>query len=121
MLRLRMSTKSRNYAYLAAGLCIGLCLGTVRGVFADKPAANPAAVPWEDARTFAAVIERVKHDYVEKLDDHALLQAATRGMVSSLDPYSEYLGRDDYQEIRISSSGEYTGVGIEVAMQDALV
>jgi carboxyl-terminal processing protease len=116
-----MSTKSRNYAYLAAGLCIGLCLGTVRGVFADKPAANPAAVPWEDARTFAAVIERVKHDYVEKLDDHALLQAATRGMVSSLDPYSEYLGRDDYDELKISSAGEYSGVGIELAIEEEQV
>ena len=116
-----MSTNPRNFACLAAGLCIGLCLGTVRGVFADKPVANPASLPWEDARTFAAVIERVKHDYVEKLDDHALLQAATRGMVSSLDPYSEYLGRDDYDELQISSAGEYSGVGIELAIEDEQV
>jgi carboxyl-terminal processing protease len=113
--------KSRNIAYLAAGLCIGLGLGAARGVLADKQATNPAAMPWEDARTFAAVIERVKHDYVEKVDDHTLLQAATRGMVSSLDPYSAYLDRDDYDEIRISSSGEYSGVGIEVAMEDEQV
>ena len=116
-----MSTKSRNFAYLAAGLCIGLGLGTARGVFAEKPAANATSMPWEDARTFAAVIERVKHDYVEKLDDHALLQAATRGMVSSLDPYSAYLDRDDYDEIKISSAGEYSGVGIEIAMEDEQV
>jgi carboxyl-terminal processing protease len=116
-----MSTKSRNFAYLAAGLCIGLGLGQVRGVYADKSAAAAPPVPWEDARTFAAVIERIKHDYVEKLDDHALLQAATHGMVSSLDPYSAYLDRDDYDEIKISSAGEYSGVGIEVAMDDEQV
>ena len=116
-----MSTNPRNFTYLAAGLCIGLSLGAVRGVFADKPLASPASVPWEDARTFAAVIERVKHDYVEKLDDHTLLQAATRGMVSSLDPYSAYLDRDDYDELKISSAGEYLGVGIEVAMEDEQV
>jgi carboxyl-terminal processing protease len=116
-----MSTKTRSFAYLAAGLCIGLGLGQVRGVYADKQAAVAPAVPWEDAHTFAAVLERIKHDYVEQLDDHALLQAATRGMVSSLDPYSAYLDRDDYDEIKISSAGEYSGVGIEVAMEDEQV
>ena len=116
-----MSTKTRSFAYLAAGLCIGLGLGQVRGVYADKQAAVAPPVPWEDAHTFAAVLERIKHDYVEQLDDHALLQAATRGMVSSLDPYSAYLDRDDYDEIKISSAGEYSGVGIEVAMEDEQV
>jgi carboxyl-terminal processing protease len=116
-----MSTKTRSFAYLAAGLCIGLALGQVRGVYADKQAAVAPPVPWEDAHTFAAVLERIKHDYVEQLDDHALLQAATRGMVSSLDPYSAYLDRDDYDEIKISSAGEYSGVGIEVAMEDEQV
>ncbi len=116
-----MSTKTRSFAYLAAGLCIGLGLGQVRGVYADKQAAVAPPVPWEDAHTFAAVLERIKHDYVEQLDDHALLQAATRGMVSSLDSYSAYLDRDDYDEIKISSAGEYSGVGIEVAMEDEQV
>jgi carboxyl-terminal processing protease len=121
MLRHRMSTKTRNLAYLAAGLCIGLALGSARGVFADKPASTAPPMPWEDARTFATVIERIKHDYVEKLDDHALLQAAIHGMVSSIDPYSAYLDRDEYDEIKISSAGEYSGVGIEVAMEDEQV
>ena len=42
----------------------------------------------------AAVLERVKHDYVNPVDDHQLLQAAIRGMVASLDPYSAYLDGD---------------------------
>ena len=119
MLTVTMTPKFRNAGYLAVGLCLGLGLGLAHGVLADRaPAAASAPIPWEDARTLAAVIERVKHDYVEKVDDHVLLQAAVRGMVASLDPYSAYLGRDDYDEIRISSSGEYSGVGIEVALQD---
>jgi carboxyl-terminal processing protease len=66
----------------------------------------------------AEVLERVKHDYVNPMDDHHLLQAAIRGMVSSLDPYSAYLDGEEYDEIKISSSGEYSGVGIEVSMED---
>jgi len=117
-----MSPKIRNCSYLAAGVCLGLGLGLTHGVLADRSAAVAgAAIPWEDARTLATVMERLKHDYVEKLDDHVLLQAAVRGMVSSLDPYSAYLDRDEYDEIRISSSGEYSGVGIEVALEDEQV
>ena len=117
-----MSPKLRNCSYLAAGLCLGLGLGLAHGVRADRSPAPPGTpIPWEDARTLAGVIERVKHDYVEKVDDHVLLQAAVRGMVSSLDPYSAYLDRDEYDEIRISSSGEYSGVGIEVSLEDAQV
>ncbi len=42
-------------------------------------------------------------------------------MVSSLDPYSAYLDGDEYDDIKISSSGEYSGVGIEVSMEDGQV
>lgn len=84
---------------------------------ADKPAAR-TDLPWQDARILAEVLERVKHDYVNYVDDHQLLQAAIRGMVSSLDPYSAYLDADEYDEVKISSSGQYSGVGIEVSMDD---
>ena len=69
----------------------------------------------------AAVLERVKHDYVNPVDDHQLLQAAIRGMVASLDPYSAYLDGDEYDEIKISSSGRYSGVGIELSIEDEQV
>jgi len=55
---------------------------------------------------------------VNPVDDHQLLQAAIRGMVSSLDPYSAYLDGDEYDEVKISSSGQYSGIGIEVSMED---
>jgi carboxyl-terminal processing protease len=55
------------------------------------------------------------------VDDHQLLQAAIRGMVSSLDPYSAYLDGDEYDEVKISSSGRYSGVGIELSIEDEQV
>src|SRR5271168_80334 len=112
-----MITKSRKIALLCLGAA-GIALGLSGAVLADKPAANGADLPWADARTLAEVLERVKHDYVNPVDDHQLLQAAIRGMVSSLDPYSAYLDGDEYDEVKISSSGQYSGVGIEVSMED---
>jgi carboxyl-terminal processing protease len=114
-----MITKSRNVSILCVGIAIGASFGLASGVLADKPAAPVKDdLPWQDARMLADVLERVKHDYVNPVDDHQLLQAAIRGMVSSLDPYSAYLDGDEYDEVKISSSGQYSGVGIEVSMED---
>jgi len=115
-----MRNKSGNALLLAVGIAIGLSLGLTHGVLADKPAAG-ADLPWQDARMLAAVLERVKHDYVNPVDDHQLLQAAIRGMVASLDPYSAYLDGDEYDEVKISSSGRYSGVGIELSIEDEQV
>src|ERR1700728_1527288 len=116
-----MRNKSGNALLLAVGIAIGLSLGLAHGVLADKPAAPGADLPWQDARMLAAVLERVKHDYVNPVDDHQLLQAAIRGMVASLDPYSAYLDGDEYDEVKISSSGRYFGVGIELSIEDEQV
>jgi carboxyl-terminal processing protease len=113
-----MRNKSGNALLLAIGIAIGLSLGLSHGVLADKPAALGADLPWQDAHMLAAVLERVKHDYVNPVDDHQLLQAAIRGMVASLDPYSAYLDGDEYDEVKISSSGRYSGVGIELSIED---
>jgi carboxyl-terminal processing protease len=113
-----MITKFRNVLLLGVGFGVGLSLGLASGVLADKPSAPETDLPWQDARMLADVLERVKHDYVNPVDDHQLLQAAIRGMVSSLDPYSAYLDGDEYDEVKISSSGQYSGVGIEVSMED---
>jgi carboxyl-terminal processing protease len=116
-----MIKKPGNFLLLAVGIGIGLSLGLARGVMADKPAALGADLPWADARMLAEVLERVKHDYVNPVDDHQLLQAAIRGMVSSLDPYSAYLDGEAYDEVKISSSGRYSGVGIEISIEDEQV
>jgi carboxyl-terminal processing protease len=114
-----MGTKTRNVLLMGAGLVVLLSLGSSRGVLADKAAAPLGAdLPWQDARVLAEVLERVKHEYVNPVDDHELLQAAIRGMVSSLDPYSAYLDGEEYDEVKISSSGQYSGVGIEVSLED---
>jgi carboxyl-terminal processing protease len=88
------------------------------GTPAPPAPAAAQGVPWADARMLAEVLERVEQDYVNPVDDHQLLQAAIRGMVSSLDPYSAFLDNEEYDEIKISSSGQYSGVGIEVSLED---
>ncbi len=116
-----MLTKPRIAALLALCISAGLAPGAAREAPADPPAGPADRVPWADARLLAEVLERVEREYVEPVDDHQLLQAAIRGMVSSLDPYSAYLDGEEYDDIKISSSGEYSGVGIEVSLEDGQV
>ena len=125
MLRPLMFRKTPFVLLLTVAISVGLSSGLARGVRAaeagvpaDEPGAKPTDIPWQDARLLAEVLERVEREYVNPVDDHQLLQAAIRGMVSSLDPYSAYLDGEEYDEIKISSSGQYSGVGIEVSMED---
>src|SRR6204780_1603490 len=113
-----MSTKWRNATLVGAGIVIGFSLSLARGVLADKPAVLGQNVPWQDAQLLAEVMSQVEREYVDPVDDHRLLQAAVRGMVSSLDPYSAYLDGEEYDDIKISASGEYSGVGIEIWIED---
>src|SRR5690606_19581705 len=107
---------------LAVGVMLGLGLSLGGQVSAERAAPQPQPpLPWRDARLFAEVLERVRQEYVDDVSDQALIEAAIRGMVSDLDPHSAYLGPAEFDEIRISTSGEYSGVGIEVALENGAV
>jgi len=116
-----MSLKVRGFLAVGIGIVLGISLSLGSAVLADKEATDQAALPWNEARLLAEVLERVKRDYVEGVDDQQLIEAAIRGMVSGLDPHSAYLDADEYDDIRISTSGRYSGVGIEVSVNDGRV
>lgn len=83
------------------------------------PANQP--LPLEELRTFTEIFERIKTAYVEPVDDSVLLENAIRGMLSGLDPHSNYLDPREFRELRVNTSGEFGGLGIEVGMEDGLI
>ena len=91
------------------------------GLIGSRAAPDKEELAWEQARLFAEVLERVKRDYVEPIDDAELLESAIRGMVGDLDAHSQYLDASEYRDIRISTTGSYTGIGIEVDEVDGKV
>lgn len=113
-----MSLKIRGILVLVIGTVMGLSLSLGGGVIAGRDAPEPSDLTYEQARLIAEVMERVKSDYVEPIDDGALLESAIRGMVSELDTHSQYLDAREYQDILISTSGIYSGVGLEVSTAD---
>ncbi len=115
-----MSLKIRGLLAVSIGVILGLSLGVGSGVLADREIRDDS-LPWEEARLLAEVLERVKRDYVENVDDAELIEAAIRGMVADLDSHSAFLDPEEYEEIRISTTGNYSGVGLEVSADDGRV
>jgi carboxyl-terminal processing protease len=116
-----MSLKVRAVLVVVIGLVLGLSLSIGGGLLGNGKAPSKEELAWEQARLFAEVLERVKRDYVEPLDDAELLESAIRGMVSDLDPHSQYLDAGEYRDIRISTTGSYTGIGIEIDETDGKI
>ncbi|GFE78351.1 peptidase S41 [Steroidobacter agaridevorans] len=119
---------------LGVGVIMGFGLSVGRTVQAQREIEPPTAVmndesdndgdktvPWQDARLLAEVLEHVRKEYVENISDQELIEAAIRGMIADLDAHSAYLDPQEFDEIRISTTGEYSGVGIEVALENGVV
>ncbi|HRO15880.1 MAG TPA: S41 family peptidase [Paracoccus sp. (in: a-proteobacteria)] len=110
--------------YLMAG--IG---GTLAGILVTTQLAGPLiaqetdrnASVYEQLDLFGNVFERVRQDYVEKVDDKTLIEAAINGMLTSLDPHSSFLSASDYEDMQTQTRGSFGGLGIEVGQEDGLV
>ena len=116
-----MSLKTRAILVVVIGLIMGFGLSFGGGLVSPPAQPEPDELTWEQARLFAEVMERVKRDYVEPIDDAVLLESAIRGMVGDLDAHSQYLDAEEYRDIRISTTGSYTGVGLEVGEVDGVI
>lgn len=83
--------------------------------------AEPAPLPLNELRKFADVFGKIKAAYVEEIDDVTLLQNAIKGMLSGLDPHSAYLEPSAYDDLKVSTSGSFGGLGIEIGMENGFV
>jgi carboxyl-terminal processing protease len=78
-------------------------------------------LPLEELRTFADVYNQIRIGYVEDIDDSTLLEYAIQGMLMGLDPHSVYLTKEAFEGLQEATTGEFTGLGLEVGMEDGYV
>ena len=117
-----MNAFTRNTLILLLGLLLGVSLAIARGVLAEKPQPNAVTgLPLETVRTLSEVFDKIKHNYVEEVEDKALLDSAISGMLTGLDPHSTYLDAKAFEELRVGTTGEFGGLGIVVGMEDGFV
>ena len=103
------------------GITGGVVLSTqVAGpLIAQEDRANAAV--YEQLDLFGDIFERIRANYVEDVDEAALIEAAINGMLTSLDPHSSYLPPNDFSDMQVQTRGEFGGLGIEVTQEDGFV
>jgi carboxyl-terminal processing protease len=119
-----MGPRFRLLLTLGTGAVAGFSLSLAGRVFADRgaapesaiaaPASEYGALPWQDARLLAEVLQRVRESYVDPVNDHQLMRQAVHGLVESLDEHSALLEPAEYAQLQAATSGSYAGIGVEV-------
>ena len=107
---------------IAGWVSLGVLAGALTTVSLQTVARGGISpLPLEEIQQLSAVFGIIKTDYVEPVDDKKLITDAISGMVSSLDPHSQYFDKKSFKEFREGTSGRFVGVGIEITQEDGLI
>ncbi len=115
MTRLRLASAVALVAFLAVPAYV------VWGQDKNKPAANDKSELYQQLNLFGDVLERIRRDYVEPVDEKTLMENAINGMLASLDPHSSYMNPKVYRDMQIQTRGEFGGLGIEVTLENGVI
>ena len=105
----------------AGGILGGVVVSTqIAGPLLAQEANSNASV-YQQLDLFGDIFERIRENYVEEVDEAALIEAAINGMLISLDPHSSYISANDFADMQVQTRGEFGGLGIEVTQEDGFV
>ena len=113
-----MSSRLKVAGWVALGAVAG-ALTTMQLQANARSSLSP--LPLDEMQQLAAVFGLVKSDYVEAVDEKKLINDAIAGMVSGLDPHSQFFDKKTFREFREGTTGKFVGVGIEIGMEEGLV
>jgi carboxyl-terminal processing protease len=117
-------TRDMRYSIVVPSLVCLLLLGVPSGVSAQEaqPGAKENDNGYSQISIFAKAIELIRQDYVDgnKTGYHDLITAALKGMLSSLDPHSQFMDPDDFRDMQEDTRSRFNGLGIEVSMKNGL-
>ncbi len=110
-----------NRWLFTVGLAVVLMLPQALTAATPEKQGEGAELPLQQLQLLAEVYARIKRDYVEEVDDAELFHAAVRGMLTELDPHSDYLDPEAFAELQAGTRGEFGGLGLEVGMEDGFI
>jgi carboxyl-terminal processing protease len=98
-------------AFLAVGL-------VAAGSFGQSKTKEKQTDVYHDLEIFTKILEKVSLNYVDEVDTHELIKKAIEGMLGDLDPHSQYLSDLEYEDLMVSTRGEFGGLGILISFRD---
>jgi carboxyl-terminal processing protease len=117
---MKRNGKPRRGIARTLGLGLLLIAGAAAGADGDTEDGD-RYLTLEDLRTFSDVFNQVRRNFVDPVDERALMQAAIRGMLAELDPHSAFLGAEQYRDLDDVSRGRYGGIGVRLDTGDGRV
>ncbi len=103
---------------IVASLAAMVVAGVALAVSAEGSQEDPS---FRQLELFGDVLNRIESDYVSETEQAALIEAAIEGMLTSLDPHSTYHNPDSYEDLRVTTRGEYGGLGMEVTRREEFI
>ncbi len=108
-------------AALAGALLILPLQRDIGAVAATSTATTNTAETYKELNLFGDVFDKVRSEYVDDVSDDTLIEGAINGMLTSLDPHSNYLNAKNFNDMKVQTRGEFGGLGIEVSMENGLI
>ncbi len=112
---LRLASLATAVAFLAAPALAQNKPADPKAAGADK------SELYQQLNLFGDVLERIRRDYVEPVEEKQLIENAINGMLSALDPHSSYMNPKSYKDMQVQTKGEFGGLGIEVTMENGVI
>lgn len=109
----------KKIALYSLGALSGIALSVSVQSFASEQKSD--SLPIQSLRTMAEVYGLVKANYVHVEQDEKLIENAIKGMVSGLDPHSEYMDKQGYADLQEGTKGEFGGLGMEIGQEDGFI
>src|SRR3990167_11023180 len=98
-----------------------LILGFSFSAFSDDLERKERNELYKQLELFSDTLSLINQDYVDEPKTRDLIYGAMRGMLSSLDPYSEFLDPERYKELKTDTEGKFGGLGIEITIKDGQI
>src|SRR5579864_2137450 len=109
---------------LVAAFTVALSIVPLRhdlNAASNNATSTNTAETYKELNLFGDVFEKVRNQYADDVTDDTLIEGAINGMLTSLDPHSNYLNAKNFNDMKVQTRGEFGGLGIEVSMENGLV
>lgn len=118
----RRTTRIRHAFLLGGAFALGVVAAPVVNVLGQTSAQDGGRSDiYTMLRVFGDVVERIRADYVEPVNDRQLIENALGGMLSGLDAHSSYLNVKSYRDMQVQTKGSFGGLGLEVTEEKGLI
>jgi carboxyl-terminal processing protease len=109
----------KRFGFFAATAAATILVFSLNGDVGAATAHSPET--YKALNLFGEVFAKVRTDYAGKVNDRKLIEGAINGMLTALDPHSNYLDAKDFNDMKVETRGEFGGLGIEVSMDAGFI